>query len=134
MPTRLTPNLTIDDDEIEWTYTTSRGKGGQHANRSLTRVQLTWRIDESTSLTEANQRKLMAALGPLVRIDVDEHRSQSRNREVALERLRERVTRAMQPVKKRRATKPSRASQRRRVEAKRRRSQTKSMRKKPNWD
>lgn len=127
--------LTIPDDELEFKFTTSRGPGGQHANRSSTRVQLSWNIADSLVLSDSARAKLIAKLGPVVRADVDDHRSQTRNREAATDRLADKVRGALVQQRKRRATKPSRASQRRRVESKRRKSQTKALRKKPTrWD
>lgn len=135
VPIRVNDHLTIPDAELDWRFTTSRGPGGQHANRSSTRVQLAWDIAESGMLDDRTRERLVERLGPVVRADVDDHRSQTRNREAAAERLAEKVRRALVRQKKRRDTRPSRSSQRRRVDAKRRRSQTKAMRRKPSsWD
>ena len=135
MPIEIDDSLEIPDAELEWKYTTSRGPGGQHANKASTRVQLAWNIASSEALTDTMRRRLRAKLGDVVRVDVDDHRSQGRNREVASERLADKVRTALVRQRRRRATKPSRASQRRRVEGKRRKSETKKLRKKPGaWD
>ena len=98
-------------------------------------MQLAWDISQSTAIGDGYRTRLMDKLGPVVRADVDDHRSQQRNREAAAERLGDKVRGALVRQAPRRATKPTKGSKRRRVEAKRRKSQTKAMRKKPNrWD
>ena len=135
MPIEVNGSLTIPDAELEWKFTTSRGPGGQHANKASTRVQLAWDISQSSAIGDGYRPRLMDKLGPVVRADVDDHRSQQRNREAAAERLGDKVRAALVRQAPRRATKPTKGSKRRRVEAKRRKSQTKAMRKKPNrWD
>lgn len=135
MPITIDDRLTIPDAELEWKFTTSGGPGGQHANRSSTRVQLSWDIAASGVLSEGQRRLLVSKLGPVVRVDVDDHRSQLRNKDAASDRLADKVRQAFVRQKPRRATKPSRAAKKRRVDAKRRKSQTKAMRKKPTrWD
>ena len=135
MPIAIDDSLVIPDGELEWKYTTSGGPGGQHANRASTRVQLAWDIASSEVLTESVRARLSTKLGEVVRVDVDDHRSQSRNREIAGDRLAEKVRSALVQRRRRTATKPSRASQRRRVEGKRRKSETKKLRKKPSsWE
>lgn len=135
MPIHVNKSLTIPDAELNVTYTTSRGPGGQHANKASTRVQLSWNIAESQVIPEGVRARLVEKLGDVVRADVDDHRSQTRNREIATERIADKVRGALVQQRKRRATKPSRNSQRRRVEGKRRDAKTKALRKKPNrWD
>jgi len=135
MPIEVNSSLTIPDAELEYKFTTSRGPGGQHANRSSTRVQLSWSIAESQVLSASMRDRLRSKLGDVVRADVDDHRSQSRNREAAAERIADKIRSALVRQRSRRATKPTRGSQRRRVEAKKRRSQTKAMRRNPrSWD
>jgi len=135
VPIAIDDSLVIPDGELEWKYTTSGGPGGQHANRASTRVQLAWDIASSEVLTESVRARLSTKLGEVVRVDVDDHRSQSRNREIAGDRLAEKVRSALVQRRRRTATKPSRASQRRRVEGKRRKSETKKLRKKPSsWE
>lgn len=125
---RVSNQLTIPDDELQWRFTPSGGPGGQHANRSNTRAELTWSIVDSAVLTERQRKTLIDAFGSDIRLKVDDHRSQLRNRELAAERLAERVAAALAPTKTRRATKPSRGAVRRRLEHKKRTSQKKQSR------
>jgi len=135
VPIHVDQSLLIPDAELDWKFTTSGGPGGQHANRSSTRVQLTWDIAESGVLTADRRRRLMTKLGDVVRVDVDDHRSQLRNKDVAAERLADKVRAALVQPRKRKKTKPSRGSQRRRLDSKKRKSQTKKLRQKPtSWD
>lgn len=135
MAIEVNSSVVIPDAELNWRFTTSGGPGGQHANRSSTRVQLSWNIAESAVLNQSTRDRLLARLGDVVRVDVDAHRSQLRNKDVAAERLAEKVRDALVEQRKRKATKPSRGAQRRRLESKRRTSQTKKLRKKPTrWD
>lgn len=135
MPIKVNNLLTIPDAELEWRYTTSGGPGGQHANKSSTRVQLSWDIENAGSVGTTYRERLTAKLGSVARVDVDDYRSQLRNRDVAQERLAEKVRAALVQPRPRRPTKPTKGSQRRRVEGKRRKSHTKKLRKKPTrWD
>lgn len=134
MDVRVNGSLVIPEREIDLRFGPSGGPGGQHANRAHTRVDLVWRVDESAVLSEAQRRRLLDRLGPVVRLSVDEARSQTRNREVAFERLAERVRGALRVERSRRPTKPSRRAKARRVDAKRRRSRTKQNRRRPNLD
>ncbi len=127
-------SLVIPDAELTEKFTASGGPGGQHANKAATRVELTWDLEQSDVVTEHQRNTLIDHFGPIVRIVVDDERSQLRNREIAEERLAGRVRTALTPVKKRRPTKPTRGSQRRRVDAKRKNSQRKQMRRKPKMD
>lgn len=126
--------LVIPDAELEVRFTPSGGPGGQHANRSNTRVELTWDIAGSAVLRESQRRLLVAKLGERVRVVVDDARSQARNRELAHERLGARVRQALVRPKPRRKTRPSRASKRRRVDAKRQRGELKKQRRRPGYD
>ena len=135
MPIDINQSLIIPDAELDWKFTTSGGPGGQHANRSSTRVQLSWSVAESAVLTESVRDRLQSKLGDVVRVDVDDHRSQLRNKDAATARLAEKVRTALVQQRKRKATKPSKGSQRRRLESKRRNAETKKLRKKPTrWD
>lgn len=134
MPVQVNPALTIPDAELDLRFGPSGGPGGQHANRAHSRVDLTWVVEDSTVLTASQRRRLVDKLGPVVRLSVDEERSQLRNRELALERLGQRVAQALKVERARRPTKPSRRAKARRVDAKRRRSQTKQGRRRPNYD
>lgn len=121
-------------EAVEWTFTTSQGPGGQHANRANTRAIARLAVESIEGLRPEQRRQLIDRHGVDLLVSVDETRSQHRNRELALERLRTRVAGARVQVKPRRATKPSRASKRRRVDAKRRRSNLKATRKSPSRD
>lgn len=135
VPIHVDQSLLIPDAELDWKFTTSGGPGGQHANRSSTRVQLTWDIAESGVLNEDRRRRLVSKLGDVVRVDVDDHRSQLRNKDVAAERLADKVRAALVQQRKRKKTKPSKGAQRRRLDSKKRKSQTKKLRQKPtSWD
>ena len=134
MPSVIAPHFTIPDHELTERFTASGGPGGQHANKAATRVELVWSIDDSVILTDDQRHKLVKHFGSVARIVVDDERSQLRNREIAEQRLAERVRTALTPVRKRRPTKPTRGSQRRRVDAKRKNSQRKQLRQRPNID
>jgi len=131
---KINETLSIPADELEWTFSPSGGPGGQHANRASTRAEL--RFDPSTSraLDEVTRRKLLATVGTgaVMSVTVDETRSQWRNRQIAARRLAQQIREALEPEPpRRRATGPSRAARRRRADAKRARSQTKTLRRSP---
>ena len=124
----------IPDAEILVRASRSSGPGGQHANVTASRIEAVFDIDASTSLTEDQKRRLRSRFGPRVTAVSQDSRSQVRNRELAVERLRERVAAALRPRKRRRPTKATRASKERRLEAKRRRSDVKRSRRSPRAD
>ncbi len=126
MPLKINANLTIPDDELQWSFGPSGGPGGQHANTANTRAELVFEIEQSRSLTDSQREILTAAFGPRVRIAADQSRSQRRNRDVALRRLAERLQIVLKPKRKRRPTKPSRGSKERRLKAKRHQSERKA--------
>ena len=134
MPLPVNSSLSIPDGELDWAFSRSGGPGGQHANKSNTRVELTWEIATSEVLSSDQRRRLIDAFGAELRVVADDERSQARNRSLASERLAARVAEALRPVRKRRPTKPTRGSKKRRVEAKRRNSQRKQLRQKPTRD
>lgn len=134
MPIYVTTALVIPDAELQWKFTPSGGPGGQHANKSNTRAELTWVIAESTVLSESQQRILTTKFGEVARVVVDDERSQLRNRDIAQERLGEKVRVALKPTRKRRATKPTKGSKRRRLDNKKRAGQTKRLRQRPRYD
>lgn len=128
----MTPDraVRLPESELSWRFSRSSGPGGQHVNTTETRVEVLWAPADSTVLTADQRARVAARLrGRLVdgRVSVvaSAHRSQVRNREDAVRRLEELVAEALRPVKKRRATRPTRGSVERRLDAKRRRSQTK---------
>ncbi|MGC2486428.1 MAG: alternative ribosome rescue aminoacyl-tRNA hydrolase ArfB [Acidimicrobiales bacterium] len=120
--------LTIPADEIEWRVTTSGGPGGQHANRSLTRVVATFRIEDSVSLSHSEKVRATEALGTVVRTSASRFRSQAQNRDAALNQLGEKLTTALTPRTPRRATKPTKGSKTRRVDEKKARGKLKQAR------
>jgi ribosome-associated protein len=128
------PGVQIPLAEVELRASRSGGPGGQHANVTASRIEAVFDIAASPSLTEEQKRRLASRLGPRVSAVAQESRGQARNRELAVERLRERLTKALRPRKRRRPTKPTRAARRRRLEAKRRHSERKRQRSKPRPD
>ena len=124
----------VPEDEVVFRFVASGGPGGQHANRANTKVDAVFRIDDSPSMPPALRDRVRAKLGDVVRVTVDDERSQHRNRQLALERIRERIDAAARVERPRRATKPTRGSQRRRLDSKRRRGDVKRQRKRPGYD
>lgn len=124
--------LVIPDAELSWRFTPSGGPGGQHANRSNTRVELTWDLAGSEVVGPERQRILLARLGPAVTVTADDERSQARNRDAAERRLAQRVREASVVDRPRRPTRPTAGSRRRRLEEKRRRSRDKELRRRPD--
>jgi len=117
--------------EIELKTSRSSGPGGQHANVTESRVEAVFDVSASTALNETQRRRISSRIGPVVRAVAQEARSQSRNRELALDRLEVRLARALEVRKSRRPTRPSRAAREKRLESKRRRSRTKRDRRRP---
>lgn len=135
MPIDVNQSLVIPDAELDYKYTTSGGPGGQHANKASTRVQLSWNIAESGVVGGKMRSRLLSKLGDVVRVDVDDHRSQARNKEAAAERLADKVRDALKRKRLRKPTRRTRGSERRRLENKKQRSEKKKLRKKPTrWD
>ena len=133
-PLRVTRSCVIPPDELEWRFSGSGGPGGQHANTSNTRVELVFDIAASESLGPRQRARLLERLGTRVRVVASERRSQLQNRELALERLRDRIANALHVDPTRVATRPSRASQHARVEQKRRQGERKRTRRTPRID
>ncbi|MGC1419171.1 MAG: alternative ribosome rescue aminoacyl-tRNA hydrolase ArfB [Acidimicrobiales bacterium] len=126
--------LVIPSDEVELRVTTSGGPGGQHANRSLTRVVASFRVADSVVLSEADRDLLVEKLGPVVRSSASRFRSQGMNRTAALEQLATRIAVALSRPTPRRATKPTRSSKVRRVDEKKARGRLKVQRRRPDDD
>jgi ribosome-associated protein len=126
--------LVIPLREISWRATTSGGPGGQHANRTLSRVEVEFDVEPSTALGPRQRARLLERIGPVIRASASDSRSQARNRQLALQRLAERIDAGLRVDPDRRPTRPTKASKVRRVEAKRRRSQTKRQRQAPGAD
>ena len=120
--------------EVDMRASRSSGPGGQHANVTASRIEAVFDVESSSALTEDQKRRVRARAGPRVVAVAQDARSQARNRELALERLRTRLAAALAVPRRRRATKPTAASRERRLSAKRRRSETKRFRRRPGMD
>jgi ribosome-associated protein len=131
---RVNATCVIRLDELEWRTTGSGGPGGQHANTSDTRVEVRFRIATSTSLAPRQRERLLERLGPVARATASDSRSQARNRELALERLRSRLEAALRVDPPRRSTTPSKSAKQARLDAKRRHSARKQDRRRPTRD
>ena len=128
---RVARGVDIPLEEIELRASRSSGPGGQHANVTASRIEAVFDVAASQALSDAQKRRLMARCGPRVTAVAQDARGQARNRELALERLRERLERALHVPRSRRPTKPTKASRERRLESKRRQSDRKSNRRRP---
>ena len=125
---RVTPTCVLRMDELDWRFSASGGPGGQHVNTANTRAEVRFDVAGSPSLGPRQRARLLERLGPEVRVVASDERSQLRNRELALERLRSRLAEALRTETPRRPTKPTKAAKERRLEAKRHRSETKRRR------
>jgi ribosome-associated protein len=131
---RVTPTCRIPIGELDVHASRSGGPGGQHANTSDTRVEVRFDIARSPSLGPRQRARLLQRLGPTVRAVASDSRSQARNRELALERLRRRLADGLHVERARRPTRPSRAARAARVDAKKRRGDVKRRRARPSPD
>jgi ribosome-associated protein len=125
---RVTRSVVVPRGEIELRTSRSSGPGGQHAQKSETRVEALFDVEASTALTDAQKRRVIAKAGPVLRAVAQDERSQLRNRELATERVVGALREALHVPRKRVTTKPSAASRERRLEDKRRRGETKRLR------
>lgn len=125
---RVSSSCHIPMHELEWRFTASGGPGGQHANKAATRVELLFDVEASGALGPRQRARLLEKLGPVVRVVASDERSQTRNREIALERLKERVAQALRVETPRRPTRPTKGSKERRLQSKARRSSIKQSR------
>ncbi|HTR32814.1 MAG TPA: alternative ribosome rescue aminoacyl-tRNA hydrolase ArfB [Gaiellaceae bacterium] len=114
--------------EVAFRFSRSSGPGGQHAQKSSTRAEALFDVAESAGLTETERARVLAKLGPVVRAVAQDERSQLRNRELATERILEQLRQAVRVQRKRRPTKPTAAAREQRLDDKRRRGQTKRLR------
>ena len=126
--------LSIPIDEVEWWAGPSGGPGGQHANRSNTRVEVRFDVEASRSLGPRQRARLLERLGPVVRAGASEERSQAKNRELALDRLVSRLAEALRPDRPRRPTTPSPSARERRLAEKHARADVKRGRARPGPD
>jgi ribosome-associated protein len=120
--------------EIEVSFSASGGPGGQHANKTASRVELTFDVEHSSAFLPVQRERVLGKLGPVVRIVVDDERSQLRNRAIAEERLVARLSQALHVEAPRRKTKPSKGAKERRLQGKKHRSETKANRRPPRHD
>lgn len=128
---RITPTAVLDLDDLEWRFTGAGGPGGQHANTANTRVEVRLDLRRARSLTPGQRARLAERLGPVVRVVAADSRSQARNRELALERLRDRLAAALVVEKPRRPTRVSRSAKEDRLREKARRGDVKRSRRRP---
>jgi ribosome-associated protein len=131
---RVTRSVVLPLAEVELQVSRSSGPGGQHAQKSETRVVAVFDVEASSALTETQKRRVIARAGPVLRAVAQDERSQSRNRELAVERLVALLREALRVERKRVATKPTKASRERRLGQKRRRSEVKRSRRPPDSD
>jgi ribosome-associated protein len=129
---RVTRSVTLPLSEIELRTSRSSGPGGQHAQKSETRVEAVFDVEASAALSAAQKRRVVAKAGPVLRAVAQDERSQLRNRELAIERLVAALREALRVERRRVPTKPTAASRERRLEQKKRRGQTKRLRRPPN--
>lgn len=140
MDLEVSPALTIPASELGWRFSRSSGPGGQHVNTSDSRVELSWNVAGSAALSEQQRDRLLERLGRrlvdgAVTVTASEQRSQLRNREIARRKLALLLAEALAPpAATRRATKRTRGSDRRRLDAKQQRSTTKQQRQRPSTD
>jgi len=124
----VTRSVVLPLAEVQLRFSRSSGPGGQHAQKSETRVEAVFDVQASNALTDTQKRRVVARAGPVLRAVAQDERSQLRNRELAVERLVEQLRKALKVERRRVPTKPTEASRRRRLEEKQRRSRTKKLR------
>jgi ribosome-associated protein len=127
----VTRSVSLPVSEIELRVSRSRGPGGQHAQKTSTRVEALLDVESSSALTDVQKRRVVTRIGPVLRAVAQDERSQARNRELAVERLVEKLRDALAVPRRRLPTAPTTAARERRLEAKRRRAATKRLRRAP---
>jgi ribosome-associated protein len=130
---RIGDGVEIPLEEVELRASRSSGPGGQHANVTSSRIEAVFEVDASGVLSDEQKARLREKLGEQVTAVSQDARSQARNRELALERLAEKLTEGLRRPKKRRPTRPGRAAKERRLERKRQRSERKAQRRRPDY-
>jgi ribosome-associated protein len=128
---RVTRSVSLPFSEIELRVSRSSGPGGQHAQKSSTRVEALLDVEASSALSDTQKRRVVGRAGPVLRAIAQDERSQSRNRELAVERLVEKLRAALFVPRRRKPTKPTAASRERRLAAKKRRGEKKRLRRPP---
>ena len=130
---RIGGGAEIPLEEVELRASRSSGPGGQHANVTSSRIEAVFDVRASSALSTEQKERLVEKLGERVTAVAQDARSQARNRELALERLAEKLEAGLRRPKRRRPTRPGRAAKQRRLEGKRRRAETKQQRRKPDF-
>ena len=130
----MTRSVVLPLSEVLFRYSRSSGPGGQHAQKTETRVEAVFDVESSNALTSAQKRRVVAKAGPVIRAVAQDERSRLRNRELAVERLVDQLRGALRVERKRVPTRPSAAARERRLEQKRRRSRTKRLRRRADDD
>jgi ribosome-associated protein len=125
---RVTRSVVLPLSEVELRVSRSSGPGGQHANKTETRVEAILDVEASSALSDAQKRRVVAKVGAVIRAVAQDERSQLRNRELAVDRLVSRLAEALRVERRRVPTKPSRAAKEQRLDAKKRRGATKRLR------
>jgi ribosome-associated protein len=128
---RVSRSVLLPLSEVEIRVSRSSGPGGQHAQKSSTRVEAVFDVDTSAALSETQKRRVIGRAGPVLRAVAQDERSQLRNRELAIERLVERLRAALAVPRRRVATRPTKAARERRLAEKKRRSRAKELRRPP---
>jgi ribosome-associated protein len=131
---RVNERLSLPLAEIELRASRSSGPGGQHANVTASRVEAVFEVEASATLDERQRARLRERLGPIVTAVAQDARGQARNRELALERLAAKLAAGLRVQRKRRPTRPTKASRRRRLDQKRRTGERKRTRRPPSFD
>jgi len=131
---RVTRSVVLPLSEIELQVSRSSGPGGQHAQKAETRVVAVFDVEASSSLSDAQKRRVVAKGGPVLRAVAQDERSRSRNRELAVDRLAATLREALRVERKRLPTTPSAAARERRLDEKRRRGEAKRLRRDPRLD
>jgi ribosome-associated protein len=129
---QVTRSVSLPLSEVEIRVSRSSGPGGQHAQKSSTRVEAVFDVEQSASLSEIQKRRVIARIGPVLRAIAQDERSQLRNRELAIARLVEKLRAGLVVPRRRRPTTPSSAARERRLDEKRRRARTKALRRPPD--
>jgi ribosome-associated protein len=128
---QVTRSVAIPVSEIDLRFSRSSGPGGQHAQKTETRVEAIFDVEASNALSPVQKSRVVRKAGPVLRAVAQDERSQARNRELAVERLVEALRQALRVERRRRPTRPTAAARERRLDAKRRRGQTKRLRRPP---
>ena len=129
---RVTRSVALPLSEVRFRTSRSSGPGGQHAQKSETRVEALFDVEASAALSDAQKRRVISRTGPVLRAIAQDERSQLRNRELAVERLVEQLRSALRVERKRVPTKPTATAKERRLQGKKRRSETKRLRRTPD--